>query len=260
MGLAEKLDELGAELNSFPLRPRTLVPDLVLFALATDVLESARAVLDTSDSTLPHKAYSNVRLVFDGAQQTLVLATHEDYETAGALSWVYFESQDASWRAAIERKENAHSPEPTDDQWIDARVAMMARLWESVAQGQGALLLNALVQIRKDRKKRPDNWLHENMTSRQHRAYTVFAATGARGVPAESAQLNQNMYKVLSRETHARPRLDSFGIVRDPTKGTLRVQLQTRNLEQARRAVRAGAELSVSETIAALRWQRAGVV
>ena len=74
MGLAEKLDELGAELNAFAFQPRTLVSDLVLFALATDVFESAKAVRHTSESTLPHKAYSNARLAFEGAQQALVLA------------------------------------------------------------------------------------------------------------------------------------------------------------------------------------------
>jgi hypothetical protein len=75
LGLAEKLDELGAELNSFAFRPKTLVSDLVLFALATDVFESAKAVQQTSDSALPHKAFSNTRLAFEGAQQALVLAT-----------------------------------------------------------------------------------------------------------------------------------------------------------------------------------------
>jgi len=74
MGLAEKLDELGAELNAFAFQPRTLVSDLVLFALATDVFESVKAVHHTSESTLPHKAYSNARLAFEGAQQALVLA------------------------------------------------------------------------------------------------------------------------------------------------------------------------------------------
>jgi hypothetical protein len=260
MGLTEKLDDLGAELDSFAFRPRTLVSDLVLFALATDVFESAKAVHHTSNSALPHKAYSNARLAFEGAQQSLVLATHEDYETAGALAWVYFESKDANWRAALERKKHAHSSEPTDDQWIEARVTQMSRAWDSVAEGRGSLLFNALNQVRRDRKKKPDNWLHENMTLRQHRAYAVFAARGTSGVPGESAELNQNMYLALCRETHARPRLDSFGIVLDRARGTIRVQLETRSLEQARHAVSAGTELSVAETIAAVRWQRPGAV
>jgi hypothetical protein len=45
--------------------------------------------LDTSKSGLPHKGFANARLAFEGAQQALVLATHEDYVTAGARAWVF---------------------------------------------------------------------------------------------------------------------------------------------------------------------------
>jgi hypothetical protein len=260
MGLTEKLAELGSELEVFTFRPKTLVPDLVLHALANDVFESGKAVKHTAESALPHKAYANVRLAFEGAQQVLVLATHEDYEVAGARAWVYFESKDAGWRAILERKRNAASIGIAADGWLDERVAQMSRAWDSIAEGQGTLLINALAQVRQDVKKRPDNWLHETLTRRQHRAYIVFAAKNSRSIPAETMEINQSMYMALCRETHARPRLDSFGILHDRARGTIRVQLQTRNLEQARHAVRAGTELSVSETVAALRWQRTGAV
>jgi len=60
----------------------------------------------------------------------------------------------------------------------------MSRAWDSVAEGRGALLSPALDQVRRDRKKKPDNWLHENMTIRQHRAYSVFAGKSGNGAHA----------------------------------------------------------------------------
>ena len=258
MELAKALEELDSELQSFSSRPSTLVPDLVLFALATDVLERGRAVLHMADSALPHKAYSNARLAFDGAQQVLVFATHEDYEAAGAQAWVYFASKDAGWRAQQQRKDQ-RLPDVAEDQWLDEHVAQMSRIWDSVAQGQGALLTEALLRVRQLRKKRPDNWLHEDLLPRQHRAYEILAASAHKRVLAETRAVNEMIYKVLCRETHARPRIESFRINHDPARGTVRFSLSPRNVEQARRAVTGGTELSVGETVAALRWRRTSV-
>jgi hypothetical protein len=194
----------------FQVRPRSLVADLVLWGLATDLLETGLAVEHTARSALPHKAYANARLAFETAQNLLVLATHEEYEIAGAIAWVYFEWKDASWRAAAERKKAPDGLGPTEDQWLERRVDQVANVWSKVAKDQGGRLREALATVRRDRKKKPDNWLHENMTQRQHRAYVLFAAQNGKGSPADTAELNQAMYKVLCRETHAGPRFDSF--------------------------------------------------
>jgi len=50
--------------------------------------------------------------------------------------------------------------------------------------------------------------------------------------------------------------LDSIEFLNDPVKGTIQVHLPARNREAANRALLGGTELSVTETIAALRWQR----
>jgi hypothetical protein len=255
MEFAKILKDLEVELGRFHCRPRTLVPDLVLLGLATDVFESAMAVYGTSQSALPHKAYSNARLAFEGAQNLVVLATHEDYERSGARAWVYFELKDASWRATNERKKNILASPLTPDQWFDERIAQMVAIWNSVAQRQGELLVDARAVVLRDRKKRPDNWLHEDMTVRQHRAYTLFAAAKGKKFPAETTELNRAIYQALCRETHARPRLDSFGVLRDDN-GMLLVHVLPRNLEKAKYAVIAGTEICVQEAATALRWQR----
>jgi len=259
MNLATSIDELKRELADFDCRPATLVPDLVMIALATDVLESAIAAQHTVQSPLPHKAYANARLAFDGAQQLLVLSTHEEYEHAGALAWVYFESKDADWRTEFERQRVKGAETLSDEEWLDRRVKQMAAVWDSAAHGRGQLLLNALGAARQSAKKKPDNWLHENMAARQHRAYSLFAAqTG--GKTAETEELNKNMYRVLCREAHARPRLDSFGVIHDRVRATVRIDILPRDLERARRVVAASTQLAVEETSLSLRWQRTGAV
>jgi hypothetical protein len=260
MDLANRLDELKAELKAFTCRPSTLISDLVLVALGRDLFETGLAIQQATNSDLPHKAYSNARLAFETAQNILVLATHEDYQAAGAVAWVYFESKDAGWRSEVERNRSASNVGPTEDEWLDRRVEQMARMWDSVIEGRGDLLRQALVSVRRDRKKRPDNWLHENMSRRHDRSYTLFARSNGNSFSAASADLNEKMYQALCRETHVRPRLDSFGVIHNRSDNTVRIDILPRNLEGARNALIGGTELAVHEGVAALRWQRTGAV
>jgi len=260
MELTRQLELLDSELKTFLCRPGSLVADLVLVALATDLFETGLAVREASQTDLPHKAYPNARLAFETAQNLLVLATHETYELAGAIAWVYFESKDAPWRSEIERAKSGNGAGPTDEQWLGTRVDQMARIWNSVSHGTAVVLQEALAIVRRDRKKRPDNWLHENLSHRHHRSYTLFAEKNGNVASPDSAELNEKMYRALCRETHVRPRLDSFGVIHNSTDNTVRIDILPRNLDRARRAVVGGTELAISEGIAALRWQRTGAV
>jgi len=259
MELADRLEELGAEIELFVCRPPTLLGDLVLFGLATDVLETAEAVLNTAVSGLPHKAYANARLAFEGAQNLLALSTHEDYPAAGARAWVYFESKSAKWRAS-RRAQHHQADTGSAEKWLDQRVGQMAGIWDSVCPGKSALLFDAVKLVRKTGKKPPDNWLHENMADREDRAYAMFAARGSREMSGHTAELSKMMYAVLCHETHSHPRLDSFGLVSGHREGVLRVDRLPRDLSQARHAVTSGTELAVWDAALALRWQRSGAV
>ncbi len=259
MELPDRLEELKSELRTFICRPRTLAGDFVLFGLGTDVLETATAVLHTAASALPHKAYSNARLAFEGAQNLVVLATHETYEIAGSQAWLYFEMKSAAWRASAQRQRNTQ-PAMNDEQLLQRRVEHMATIWDSLCQGHGKLLRDALGLVWKERKKRPDNWLHENMTARQHAAYGLFVASGARAITGDTAAVNQAMYEVLCHETHAHPRLESFGIIQDASSDTIKLDRLPRNMQAARDAVVGGTELAVWEAALGLRWQRTGAV
>jgi hypothetical protein len=48
----------------------------------------------------------------------------------------------------MERNRRGLGSEFTVDDWLDERVAEMARIWDSAALGQGSLLMQALVLVR----------------------------------------------------------------------------------------------------------------
>src|SRR5260370_39971631 len=191
MELTKRLEELESELRAFSCRPRTLVGDLVLFGLGADVLETATSVLHTAASALPHKAFSNARLAFEAAQILVVLATHETYELAGPQAWVYFELKSAAWQASAQRYRA--QPDSSEEQILQRRVEQMAKIWDSLCEGHGKLLHDAFGLVWRDRKKRPDNFLHQNLTARQHAAYQAFAASGVRTITNDSAAVNPTM-------------------------------------------------------------------
>src|SRR5688572_22974332 len=129
MDLDARLAELEVELKAFKCRPSTLISDMVLIALTRDLVETGIAIHHILRSDLPHKAYANARLAFETAQNILVLSTHEDYDNAGPLAWVYFEGKDAAWRSEIARRKTGGKG-PTEEEWLDARVDEMARIWD----------------------------------------------------------------------------------------------------------------------------------
>jgi hypothetical protein len=151
-------------------------------------------------------------------------------------------------------------PATSGERLLQRRVEYMATIWDSVCQGHGKLLRDALGLVWKERKKRPDNWLHENMTARQHAAYGLFAASGARAIPTDTAAVNQAMYEALCHETHAHPRLESFAIIRDASSESIKIDRLPRNMQSARVAVMGGTELAVWEAALGLRWQRTGSI
>lgn len=253
MALAEQIRELNEEIDRFQWRVGTLPADLVLLGLATDVIETAAAVQQVSQSRMPHKAYANGRLAFEGAQNLLVLATHENYAEAGTRAWVYFELKTASWRAEAARHRNVEGVD--ERQLLERRVAQMTEAWGALNDAAGLALQRALAHVWDHRRARPDNWLHENMSRRHHRAYVQFAAVTG-GPVEDTVATNRAMYEVLCHETHAHPRLDQFEIrVAD---GRFSVVRKLRGEEAARKSITGATEMAVRESIAALRWQRTG--
>lgn len=172
------------------------------------------------------------------------------------MAWVYFESKNAKWRSGAGRLRNNSPGVSTQQDWLQKRVEQMAALSDSVAPGSSELLHQCLNSVIRDQKKKPDNWLHENMATRHHRSYSLFATSNGNMLPDDTVALNEAIYQVLCRETHVGPRLESFGIIHDRSTGKVHLDKLPRDLQQARTAVIKGTELAVSEGIQALKWQR----
>jgi hypothetical protein len=260
MPLADTIRELNDELGRFVWRGRMLPADVVLLGLSTDVLETAAAIQETADSDFPHKAFANARLAFETAQHLLALATHEHYEQAGAEAWAYFELKTASWKSAALRLRDPATTTTTTRDLLEARVEQMRGVLTVFRPDAPALLDQAVAVVWDWHKRngRPDNWVPEKMTSRQRRAYEMFAAATAGRVPADTSATNEAMYKVLCHETHAHPRLKQFEI-RVDGRGVQFIR-RLRDADGARRSVTGATELAVMESINALRWQRTGTV
>lgn len=254
----EQLAAFEGELAVFRCRPATLVADVVLMGFGRDLAETAHSIEALAAGPHPHKAYPNARLAFELAQNMVVLATHEDYRSAGARAWVYFEHRDANWKSAMTGRSGA--PQPlTPDQWLGNRVNELARVVTQLSGKSDQTLTEALAQVRASQREKPDNWLHAHLAERQSQAYELFARDTGGSASSESLKINRSLYRTLCRETHAHPRLDSFGLVGTSADG-YKLNVAPRDLDVARRVVLKSTDISLTESAAALRWQRTGSV
>jgi len=92
------------------------------------------------------------------------------------------------------------------------------------------------------------------MVERQDLAYKLFAGMNLTPAPEDMGDLNREIYRVLCRETHARPRLDSFALKRDASG--ISVRIEPRDATKSKAVVVESTRLSVLETRTALLWRR----
>jgi len=244
MDIDDALTALQQVIDDFRFAASSLVADIALIGLGIDVLEAGQAVRTLAGSQLPHRAYPCGRQAFEAAQQAIVLATHEHYVEPGARAWVYFERKDSKWRASMAKI--------TPHQWLERRVEEMAAIWDSISPGCGTTLRHAL-QTRKQ-TVRPDNWLGEVMTARQHAGLAKIATALGNTLTGDSAATNAQLYAALCRETHARPRLE-VAAVHHSADGSLRIDSVPRDLAKASACVLLSASLSAQEAMLALAWR-----
>lgn len=260
MNFDTHLRRLDDALSKFSCAPATLASDLVLLGLAADVADSARAASFIADSPLPHKAYPLARLAFDGAQNALVLATHEDYAIAGARAWAYFEWKNTPFRTRSTVQDDPESLTPVEAQWFRKETGKLATIWDSMAPGCGAVLLQQAEIILQEKRSRPDNWLGANMTRRMHRAYELVAESYGTAIAGDTASINRSLYVGMCRESHAHPRFESISFHHDLGTNRVHVAPYPRDFEQAKRVVMTCTGQSLWETTEALLWRSRAAV
>lgn len=200
-----------------------LVPDLVLIGLMIEVEENADAVRILLASPIPDRAFPSGRAVFEAAQQALLLATHPDYDYAGALAWVYHlrkqHALEDDFEAVVGADPSAE-PRPTLTMAVDEMVEM----WNDFAPGKGALIRRAQDEL-EARPRGPDNWLGRNIAKAIDEQAKLAAAAAGIPAPPALAQRNRITYAYLCRGTHPYTRLRPDHLVGDPG-GCVRVGAQ----------------------------------
>jgi hypothetical protein len=250
------LTELHRTIQTFPYAPRTLVPDLALVGFALDVAESSEAALWLAGTSLPHRAFPNVRAAFESAQQCLLLATDDNYEFAGARAWVHYIQRDAEWLGEV-RPPSSGITGPDDARaWYRVRTEEMAAVWDAVCPGRGSLIEKAVAALAPTRGKLPGTWLGVSVVNELEKRYDLLAPVFGKRLSADSVRLNRGIYSALSRETHARWRLDAFAI-QHSADGTIAVHVKDRNAVANIEAIRSSVETSLIETLVATAYQRA---
>lgn len=185
--------------DSFPARAEHFVPDLVLKGLSLDALENAEAVQTLVQTGRGARAFPSARATYEAAQQTLLLATAEEYDWEGSLAWVYFRWKDVRLRQ--------DAGEGTVDLASDLDVTM--RDWDDLAPGKSVVLRDASAAFLKKPPRR-SNWLDVNLSDELTKRYERIGAQANMAEFVEKAERMQGVWKtnygLLSRETHPFPR------------------------------------------------------
>ena len=253
MDLEKAIKELQIAQANLKYLPDTLVADIVLMGLTSEVIENALVVDLLAQTPIPHRAFSNARTAFEAAQQATVLATNEDYSLAGARAWIYFRRKDRDWLKLAKPDDSGITTPDDAEKWFQKQITKMADIWNSIAPGNGQTLFKAK-EILDSQPRRPDNWLGKNMAHLQVDAYAKFADMlgGTMGNDSnDSVEINRSIYSMLSREAHAGIRFDPVHIMKNKDN-SLDVYYEPRDKELNSRSVSVSAAISAHEAMMAL--------
>lgn len=196
--LAEARTQLHGRMTGLPAATVHLLPDMVLYGYAIDVLEQALAVETLTDSGDHRASFANARAAMEAAQDLLYLVRSEsDYDESGSLARCHelLEYDDLKERSA-----SADSLEGLDaPSWerAPAIVERDAAAWDAVAEGKGEILRGALQKVQPRRRR------HWSGLSRRVLAERVAVVMGAS--PGWAA-MHDALYGLASIHSHPRPR------------------------------------------------------
>ena len=224
-GYRTQFSELAALRERSEIRADFLPADLALRGLLDDLLDASSAVIESGERST-RAVYPLVRTAFEAAQRIVALATDDDYLSVGTRAWLYYQHKDASVRRKTE-------PEKADG-WLDAVVSRMRDIWSPHNEQAASLLADASARLRDNGKKKPrppDNFMGQDLADVvQDRYPRIF---GAAGIHSDVKQLNRGIYAALSRDSHARLRIEVAALTILPS-GTVRI-IPRRVDETARR-------------------------
>lgn len=240
-----ELSKLADLREQFDIRADSLPADLALAGLLENLLEAAAAAIQVLENST-QAVYPLARTAFEAAQRIVALATDDDYLRVGTRAWLYYQHKDAFVRRKTE-------PEKAD-QWLDATVSQMRDIWRPHNELADGLLADAGRWLSDNGKKKPrpaDNFMGRDLADVVQERYSRMF--GPDGIGTDVKQLNRGIYATLSRDSHARLRVEPAALtfMRD---GTVRVIPQRTDETARQRTLLNCLELSLTEAVGALSY------
>lgn len=242
-GYRTQLSKLKTLRGWFEIRADSLPADLALTGLLEDLLDASSAAIEIAEQST-RAVFPLVRAAFEAAQRIVALATDDDYLRVGTRAWLYYQQKDAS----VLRKTE---PEKAD-RWLEAVVSRMRDIWSPYNGQADEMLSDAGAHLRASGKKkprRPDNFMGQDLAvvvqDRYPRIY------GPAGIPSDVKELNRGIYASLSRDSHARLRIELAALTVLPN-GTVCVIPRRVDETARRRTLLRCLESSLTEAIGAV--------
>lgn len=242
----KRVEHLAALAERLVIRADHLPADLALLGLLEDLRGAASAVLALSENAPSFVIYPLARTAFEATQRIIALATDDDYLRTGARAWLYYHRKDARILRMDEGAETAEA-------WLASAVRRMLDVWRAYHPDAETLLNQERERLEANEGKRgPDNFMCQDLARLVQERYPR-ALPGAEMSPAEAERTNRSLYAYLSREAHARLRVDPVGYRISPDGSLTIVERHANETERRETALRS-VDSSIAEAIGALSY------
>lgn len=242
----EKLEQLSALSQRLVIRADHLPADLALLGLLEDLRGAASAVLALSEGVHSLATDPLTRIAFEATQRIIVLATDDDYLRTGTRAWLYYHRKDMRILRMDEGAETAEA-------WFASAVRRMLDVWRAYRPDAEVILGQEKERLHANEVKHgPDNFMGQDLARLVQERYP--RALPAAGISlAELERMNRSIYAYLSRESHARLRVDPVGYRILPDGSLTIIQRRANDAEKQESALRC-LDSSISEAIGALSY------
>lgn len=240
----KRLERLSALADRLVIRADHLPADLALLGLLEDLRGAASAVLALSEDAPSFAIYPLARTAFEATQRIIALATDDEYLRTGARAWLYYHRKDAR----ILRMDEGSD---TSEAWLASAVGRMLEVWRAYHPEAETILSQEKERLQTNEGKRgPDNFMCQDLARLVQERYPR-VLPGMEISPAEIERTNRSLYAYLSREAHARLRVDPVGY-RISQDGSLTIIQRRANETERRDTALRSLDSSLAEAIGAL--------
>jgi hypothetical protein len=243
-------EKLATARGVITVTPRFLLADMALFGLLDEVEDSIAVAEHLLDTDFAHRAAPHARIAYEAAQQALILATEEDYASAGARVIIYFRRKDRD----LMRRADGGVPESIEkaDAWYQDRLLNLCKLWELHWPDAGVAFEEARRAVDKLPRK-PDNWIGAYPAQVLDGRYALLASALGNPAPLRVTAVTADAYSALSRSSHLSPEFPE--LLLKTKAGELAFRALKRDRTASRTALVAGITAAAGEAMLAAAYR-----